>query len=286
MISHLIRSYPRRFAAVTATVVTLSLVATAEAHDFWLIPDLFAIAADANIQVSARQGTKFPDGTAVPAARVIDARIIGASGTTKITEMSVEGASLRLQQKPKVAGQYLIAVGLSPGTMRSTPAGLLKFLRAEGGASEATRVEGDKTISSLDSVIFTYASFAETIVQVGQGGTRAFNLSAGYLLEYVPINDPAHLHVGDTLHLKVMGSGKAVAGIGIDAKPAADTAVGSVAAPYTTFKADASGAVHLPLTKAGAWIVRSAFVSKRPGAVVNEYDVSRATYVFTVGAKH
>ena len=49
--------------------------------------------------------------------------------------------------------------------------------------------------------------------------------------------------------------------------------------------ADAAGVVHIPLTNAGPWMLRSAYVSKRPGAP-SEFDVARATYVFGVAAKH
>lgn len=264
-----------------------TMASTAAAHDTWLIPDLFAFAADSPIHVSARAGGgKFPAGSAVQAARIADARMIGAAGEQKITEIAVENGSLRLHQKPQAAGQYLIVIGLTPGTMRNTPAGLIRFLRAEGGAAEATRLERDASMTALDSVVFTHAAFAATAVQVGQGGPRSFARTAGLPLEFVPVNDPAHVHVGDTLHVRVLGNGKPVAGIGVDFKPAADT-VGTAAAPaYMSAVADGNGVVHLPLTAAGPWMVRSAFTAPRAGGARNEFVVSRTTYVWNVGAKH
>ena len=77
----------------------------------------------------------------------------------------------------------------------------------------------------------------------------------------------------------------------IDATPAADT----TAAPNSTrpsapsqmvaITADASGVVHVPLTKAGPWMMRSAYVTRRSGGAPNEFDVARATYTFSVGAQ-
>jgi hypothetical protein len=121
-----------QFASIAAVIGTLAVVSSAIAHDFWIIPDIFAISGDSTMHFSGRAGTRFPMGTPVQPTRVADARIIGASSQTKITEMSVEGTSLRLHQKPPAAGQYLVAVTLSSNPTRSTATGLLRFLRAIG----------------------------------------------------------------------------------------------------------------------------------------------------------
>lgn len=278
--------------AIPAIVATVSLVSTAAAHDFWLIPDMFGFADGSVVHVNGRSGgDRFPAGSAVQPTRIAEARIIGASSDVKITEMAVEGTSLRLNQKPSAPGQYLVVVSLTPParSTRAIPGGLVRFLRAEGGAAEAARMERDSAFMAMDTVVYASRSYAATILQLGTGGPHAFSKTAGYPLEFVPMNDPLHVHMGDTLHVQVLGNGKPVPNIGIDAKPAADTA----AAPATpaqsemvTLTADANGVVHLPLTKAGPWMLRSAFVSRRSGGAPNERDVARTTYVFNVGTRH
>ena len=260
--------------------------ASAAAHDFWIIPDMFIVAADAIVHVNGRQGgDKFPAGTAVQPERVVDARIIGAASSTKITAMSVDGTSLRLQQKPTVAGQYLIVVGLASRVSRSTPAGVIRFLKAEGGAAEAGRLERENSLAGLDSVIYAAASYAATLAQVGVGGARAFGKAAGLRLEFVALNDPAHVHVGDTLHVRVLGNGAPLPNIGVDLAAGVDsTATASVI--RIALNADAQGIVHLPLSSAGPMMLRSAYASHKVGGAPTEWDVSRTTYVFNVGAKH
>lgn len=209
---------------------------------------------------------------------------MGASGRVRITQMSVEDNSLRLHQKPEAAGQYLVAVGLTPRATRSTPAGLLRYLRLEGGGAEAARLERENALAGHDSLVYNGASYAATVVQVGRSGARSYSRTAGFPLEFVPLNDPAMLHVGDTLHVRVLGGGRPVAGIGIDARNVADTA--ETPNPWTTLSGDASGVVHLPLPKPGPWLIRSAWVGKHPGSAANEWDVARGTYVFGVGPRH
>ena len=284
---------PRVFrrAVVSAVVATLVLVSTATAHDFWIIPDMFVFGTDAMIHASGRAGSRFPTGTAVQPARVADARIIGATSQTKITQLTVEGSSLRLHEKAPAPGQYVIAVTLTSTPTRSTPSNMMRFLKAEGGAAEAARLESQKALVG-DSLVYRSTSYATAVVEVGRGGPRAFAVSTGLPLEFIPVNDPGHLHVGDTLHIRIVGNGKPVANIGVYAGPAVDTTVAASApgtpAPSTSLSlaADGEGVLHLPLTAATAWNLRAAFVYPTPGAAANEWSIARTTYVFHVGAAH
>lgn len=280
-------------AGATIALVGLGLgavVTAATAHDFWVIPDMFAYAQDSVVRASGRSGTRFPSGTAVQPQRVADARFIGERGQWKITELAVEGGSLRLSQKPASAGQYLIAVTLTGRTTRATPAGVLRFLRAEGGASEADRLERENALGGADSLEYRATSYGIAIVQVGRGGGRAFSTSAGLPLEFMPVSDPAHLQVGDTLHVKIMGGGKPVPQIGVFAGAAVDSAstapAGSAESRSKAYTADANGVVHVPLHAAGAWNLRAAHVSRRTDGGANSWDIARATYVFGVSARH
>lgn len=274
-------------AAIGPILVASILIAssTVFAHDFWLVPDASWIAGDSTVRTSGRSGTRFPHGSAVQPARVADARIVGASSQMKITEMTVEGSSLRLSQKPTSPGQYLIVVGLTPRTTRSTPAGFARFLRAEGGADEATRLERENAFAGRDSVVYHSASYAATIVQFGMGGPAAYSVNTGHPLQFIPLADPTHVHVGDVFHVRIEGNGKPLANTGVYANGVIDSAATDAAAATVHLMTDAKGVAHIPLTTEGPWIIRAAYVSPKKGAA-GEWHVARATYVFPVGAEH
>ncbi len=277
--------YGRSMAAAATAVVLVA--STALAHDTWIIPDLVAFAANATMHFNVRQGgTKFPVGTAVPVERIVDARIIGATSSEKISEMGVQGASLQLHHKPAAAGQYLIVIGLVPRVFRETPAGVIRFLKAEGGSLEAARLERENTFAGLDSVIFTHGGYASTIAEIGTRGPRAFGKTAGIRLEFLPMNDPSRVNVGDTLHVRMIGNGSPVAGIGIELATGLDSATGATTSvTRVSFTADAKGVVHIPLDKARPVMLRSAYASRKAGGAAREWDVSRTTFVFNVGTK-
>lgn len=276
-----------RIIAVAASLTAIvGFVSTAAAHDFWLIPHLFAFTGD-SVAVDGKSGTRFPDGSPVQPTRVADAWLIGSSTKTRLTNLSVQDGALRVSHKPE-AGQYRVAVGLTPRTTRSTPAGLLRYLRAEGGAALADRLESEHVLHGMDSVVFHGASYAATVVQVGRGGQRAFSSPAGFPLEFVPLSDPTGLRVGDTLSVRILGGGQAAANVGLEARAADSTATssGEQAGVWIALRSDANGVARIPLTKSGPWLLRSAWAGRRTGGATNEFDVARSTYVFGVMGHH
>ena len=279
-----------RRGAGAALLLMLTLVSTASAHDFWIIPDVFVAGADSTIHASGRAGTRFATGTAVQPARVADARLIGATSSTRITQLTVEGTSLRLHQRSLGEGQYVIAVTLTSNPTRSTAAGMVRFLKAEGGTFEADRLERQNALAGQDSLVYHSTAYATAVLEVGRGGPRAFAISTGLPLEFIPLNDPGHLHVGDTLHVKVVGAGTPVPNIGVYAGAAVDTTAAASApgsaANSLSITADANGIVHLPLTTAAAWNLRAAHVYRAAGAPANEWRIARTTNVFREGDAH
>lgn len=285
--SWLVRRTP--IAIFTAAAV-LSAATALAAHDFWLIPDAFTIAGDSTARVSGHSGTRFGTSQSpTQPSRIMDARIIGAGGEQKITDLSVVGTSLRLAQRPGAAGQYLVTIALQPRVSRTTPQGLLRYLRAEGAAGESARLERSNELGG-DSLGYRSLKYATTIVQVGRGGSRAFAKSTGHPLQLVPLADPGDLHVGDTLRVRVTMHGEPLRNTAVHAGPAVDTTVrDSTGRPQDTtihLSTDAAGVLHLPITKAGPWNMRTAAVVPSRDASVAAWDVAWATFVFPVGARH
>lgn len=67
----------------------------AHAHDFWLVPNAFAVREGDIPEVAGRTSARFPTSlSAVPPERVASARVVSARSDMSIGELSVEGKAL------------------------------------------------------------------------------------------------------------------------------------------------------------------------------------------------
>lgn len=282
------------FAAVLAMVAVFGTALSGAAHDFWLVPDAFRIAEGSYLEVRGQTSSRFPTSeSAVAVDRVADARLIGASGSARIGEMSHRGTSLLLSHRPATAGQYVVAVTLHPRSLRESAAGFRRYLELEGAPDALARIEREGLLRGRDSLTRRYAKYAKTVVEVGSGGARAFSAIAGHPLEFVPRGDPARLVAGDTVGIQLLYRGQPLAGVAVHAgavgrrgrprmTPAesSEALPDSIVAPDVHLTTDASGVVRLPITAAGLWNVRTIHVVQADRATGADWDTHWATLVF------
>jgi ketosteroid isomerase-like protein len=278
----------RALAALAAPLLVLLAVVTAEAHDFWLVPDAFQVAEGRTIEVRGQTSSRFPTSEAAVALdRVGAARLIGANRQWSITDLSHRGKSLLLRHKPSAPGQYVVAVTLRPRSVRESAASFRRYLELEGAPEALARIEREGLLGGRDSVTRRYAKYAKTLVQVGERGGRAFSRTARHPLEFIPTRDPARFRVGDTLIVRLFYGGRAAGGVRAHAGavdwPLADES--SAAAPDNDvhLTADANGTLRVPITRAGLWNVRTIHVVQAPPNSGADWDTHWATFVFQVG---
>lgn len=257
------------------------------AHDFWIVPNAFVIAAGGTIEIRGQTGTKFPTSTsAVAAERVAEARVVGASTDERIADLSVKDSSLILRHKPTTPGQRIIAVALVARTSRATPANLKRYIALEGNRELAERYEREGAYPKSDSLTQRAAKYAKTIVEVGRGGPRAFTRTVGHALEFVPVNDPSALRAGDSLAVRLIFRGQPVAGAhlhaGVAALPNA-AQDGGLETQDVSIVTGADGIARIPLARAGLWNVRTLYAAPAAGTS-GEWEVAFATLVFDVAA--
>ena len=284
------RTALRRVTVLTAAgvIAGAAFYSVLDAHDFWLVPDPFAVASGGVISVLGQSGTRFPSSeSATPPNRIVDARVIGAGTTIKVTDLTTDGKSLRLRERPSSAGEYVVAVTLAPRSTKAAVAALRRYLTLEGAGDEDARLERDGAFQGRDSIAYRVEKYAKTIVQVGSGGARGFATSAGHALEFILLTDPANAHVGDTIAIRIVAGGSPAANIMVHAGAAVDSLLrgqGPGSDPDLHLRADGQGVVRVPLSKPRFWNVRAAHVTTT--AASGEWVVAWTTFVFPAGASH
>lgn len=283
----MIRSPAGRLGVAAGSVLSLLAgAATLSAHDFWIVPNAFAVAANGSLEVRGQTGLKFPTSvSAVTAERVAEARLIGASTDERIADLSVAGKSLLLKHRPTSAGQRVVAVALVTRASRAAPAGLKRYIGLEGAPELAERYDREGLFSKPDSVTQKTTKYAKTIVEVGRGGPRSYTRTAGHALEFVPVTDPSDLRVGDTMSVRLLFRGRPLPNAHLHAGAAPEAAVDDSTALPADWKdqsltTDGDGVARVAVDRPGLWNLRTLHAAPAAEASSQEWEVAFATIVF------
>lgn len=275
------RSRLRRAPLVAGLVVGLGVTAL-WAHDFWLVPDAFSMVPGGELVVRGQTSSKFPTSeSAVAVDRIASAVLIDARGSTPLQGLSHAGTSLVIRQSvSREVGQRIVAVAIHPRLVRESPESFSQYLVLEGAPEALERYRSEGRLP-VDSVTRRYAKYAKTVVEVGDGGPRAFARIAGHPAELVPLVDPGAARVGDDLPVRLLFRGQPVAG----AKLHAGTAAGEGGGADLALVTDAEGIIRIPLMRTGLWNARGIHIVPADPGSGADWDVHWVTLVFHVGAK-
>lgn len=265
-----------RGTAFPLTVALLVVAGVAGAHDFWLVPNMFAVPGSGEIIVKGQTSSAFPTTlSAVTPDRVTDARVIGAADEERVTALSTHDNSLILRHRAKAPGQKIIAVAVGWRHVKETAESFRKYLVAEGAEDALAHYDRTGQLPKSD-IVRRYAKYGKTVVEVGDG-PRAFSRVAGHPLEFVPLSDPAAGPESRQLEFRLLFQGKPLAGARVYAGTAPrDGKPGTELSTITTN----SGVVSVP-TGGGLWNVRTIHVVPAPAGADAQWDVHWATFVYS-----
>lgn len=282
----------RRMPLIAAGTLMLMCASSLAAHDFWLVPDAFAVTPGGRIALRGQTSSLFPTSlSAVTPDRIVEARVVTAKSSVLLQNVSVLGSSLRLAHQATSVGQHLIGVQLAPRNVRESPASFRRYLDLEGAPEARQRFEQEGLLPVVggDSITRRYAKYSKTVVEVGTGA-RAFDHSLGHPLEFVPLSDPSSLRVGDTLRVQLLLLGKpaTLAKLHAGAVAAGATAVSDTlaarraAARDVTIETDRNGQASVVIARAGFWNIRTLQIVPAVNGSGADWDVHWATFVFSV----
>ncbi len=295
---HAVVCRPFRHASRRLAFVAVLLTCSASllaAHDFWLIPDAFAVTPGGRVALSGQTSSLFPTSlSAVTPDRIVEARVVTANAIVQVKNASVNRNALRLSFRPTGSGQHVVGVQLKPRNVRESPASFRRYLDLEGAPEARQRYERAGLLGNADgdSITRRYAKYAKTIVEVG-GGARAFHRSLDHPLEFIPLSDPSALRVGDTLRVQLLLLGTSAplarlhsGSVAINASTLRDTAAARLAArDDVSLETDSMGVVAIGITRPGLWNVRTLQIVPAIKGSGADWDVHWATLVFSVSRR-
>lgn len=265
----------------TVLLLFLALVtaAMAGAHDFWLVPDAFQVAAMGEVVVRGQTSSAFPTSlSAVTPDRVTEARIVGAADDERIAALSTRETSLVLRHRPRTPGQKIVAVAVGWRHVDETAASFRKYLVGEGAEDALKHYDRTGQLLTAD-IVRRYAKYGKTVVEVGEG-PRAFDRVIAHPLEFIPLADPSAATVPSALRMRLMFQGQPLAGARVHAGVA--PGAGQPAPRELTLTTSGEGVVIVPVGAVGVWNVRTIHVVPAPAGADANWDVYWATFVYTV----
>ncbi len=247
------------------SVLTLLLVAVGAssllAHDTWILPSVSRAKPGDLVTLNLTSGMAFPvDDFVISAARVVRSDVRLAGVTASLGKPTAMAQALQYRWRPSQVGIATAVADLSPKTLTLKPALIAEYLD-DIGADSVTRAQWARLAKQGHQWRELYAKHSKTFVRIGEpANDSSWKMPSGLKLEIIPLGDPTQLKAGDSLRVRVVESGRAIAGLSVGAIHESSTAV-------QFQRTDARGEAVVRFPKAGHWLLNGTDLrlSKRAG---------------------
>jgi hypothetical protein len=231
------------------------------AHDTWLLPARFRVEPGTAVIAEATSAMHFPRSeTPVRPERLVRSGVRLGKETGALAPGSSTPTALSLRAVAASPGVAALWFESRPRTLDLKDDQVEEYLK-EIGAWETVGAEWRR--AGRKPWRETYVKCAKTFVGVGHAqGDRSWATPVGLALELVPDSDPTTIRAGESLRLKLLRNGTAVAGQPVAAQRAGGEPV--------LRQTDAEGGVLFALDHAGPWLVKATDI--RRGARDGEWE--------------
>ena len=257
--------------------ILLAFLASARAHDTWLIPNQFTLVPKSTVTLDLTSGVEFPKLEVGPKPEnVPNASCRLAGRTFDVTEKSAAPQSLQFKTTLAEAGIAALWIKLPSRTLELKPE-QVKMFNEEVNAPEALQKEY-ADMPEPKRWRGTSTKHPKTFVRVGDVKTdTSWKEPVGLFLEIVPEKDPTALRVGDEFPVRVLRDAAPFGGFPLKAATAGDK-------EGQAHKTDSAGRATFKLNKAGRWLVKGVEARKSSAPDMN-FEAKSATLTFEVAEK-
>lgn len=233
---------------IVALALILAVTSVATAHETWLLPDQFRVAAGMSVKLELTSGMEFPSPeSAVKPERVRRAQVVLAGKTSDLSKPAPGAKALYYDAALPSAGTAVVAIELGPRSIELNDQQVEHYFEEIGASESVRKAWADAPKPRRFHEVYT--KHAKTIIRVGDNASdAAWSAPAGLKLELVPVSNPLNLKAGAELKLKVLRDGKPFAGFRVGVQDEKGKR-----GEFTT--SDAAGQVTLKLTTPGRCLI-------------------------------
>jgi uncharacterized GH25 family protein len=279
-------------------LVSLLLAAgTLAAHDMFLKLPTYFLKPHAEVEVALVNGTFDRSENVITRDRMRDVSVIGPGGEvmhppswawrdSAVHHENTDSVDTSIMTfRTGEAGTYVIGVSTTASALTLSAEDFNEYLEHDGVLDilAARKRQGLTDQPATER----YSKHVKAIVQVGDIRTETSSRELDYPAEFVPLQNPYDLILGDTLEVRFLHRGKPVANQlvyasheGYNAASSGDAVAHREAVQTRT---DDDGVARIQLIRSGLWYVRTIHMVETTDDPDVDYESNWATVTFEVG---
>ncbi len=246
-------------------------------HELFLKTDSYFIPENETVELYLYNGTFDVSENVITRDRIVIASIIGPGFKyyPKESDYYDKEESTHLRFTTGEAGTYVAGISTKPRNIELTAEEFKEYLEHEG----LDRMVKEREMKGISNrpVVEKYAKHVKALLQVGNERSEECYADLGYPIEFMPLQNPYDLKVGDIIDFQLMFQGEplanAVVHFGYEGSDKALEAFGSIT--------DDDGEFSFELSKAGQWYVGTIHMLESSEAGL-DYESHWATLTFEI----
>ena len=265
---------------LTRTAALLSLMFLLSSHELFLKTNSYFLESGKPAELFLFNGTFDNSENAITTDRIIGAQIHGTDYDfyPKESDYYLTDKVTFLKFTPGESGTYAAGISTMPRMIELSAKDFKEYLEHEG-LEDMIAERQDKGLED-QAVREKYSKHVKSILQVGATRTNHFSKEFGYPIEFVPLNNPYDLKVGEKASFKLLVNGKPLAGQGVHISSRNDGV--NPFAKEIPSRTDEKGEVSFEITETGHWYVATIHMVESAEKDV-EYESNWATITFEIG---
>ena len=247
-------------------------------HELFLKTDSYFLKERETVELYLFNGTIDLSENVITRDRIVDAKIIGPGFDHKPAETDYydKKETTYLRFTTGQAGTYVAGISTLPRNIELTAEEFKEYLEHEG-LDRMVRERAGKGLSNK-AVVEKYSKHVKALLQVGEKRSEEYFTELGYPIEFIPLQNPYEMAVGDLIEFQLTYKGE----------PLANAVVhfGTAGKGGDTSKANASitdddGEFSFELNRPGQWYVGTIHMEESQESGL-DYESNWATITFEV----
>ena len=261
---------------ISLWILTLTLLSS---HELFLKSDAFFLEENSSSELYLFNGTFDSSENLISRDRIVEDRILGPGFDLKPEDSAYldVGKSTHLRFTTGSEGTYVAGVSTLPNMIDMSAEDFLEYLEHEELTGLISK-RSQQGISDLP-VKEKYSKHVKALLQVGDASSEHFSTILGYPIEFVPIQNPYDLKVGDKISFQLLFRDLPLGRQSVHASNRPDGI--DPFAEEILLETDPDGVVTLTINEKGQWYLATIFIEESNETGV-DYESNWATITFGV----